>query len=331
MSAFEVDFPWLKPEINRLQRYIQQRRIPQALLITGAKGLGKLHLARSFVQEVLCMSPENKTACGICQSCKLLQANSHPDYLQIEPESPDKAIGIAIIRQLINQLTLKPQFDGQRIVLIKSADRLNTASANAFLKCLEEPSVRTSFILISEQPYNLPATIRSRCQSVCIARPDKQLVLSWMRQQDLKNDTELLLNLAQGSPLVAQHLFEQEAIDYRKSCFQLWLAISQNKKNAVSVAEEWSQYEKSKMDLLFVWLISWVVDVIKLTYFVDSSQLNNPDISSDLQELAERLNLKGLFKYYDYLLQSRSLLDLQLNKQLLFEDILIQWSQLNNS
>jgi DNA polymerase-3 subunit delta' len=50
-----------------------------------------------------------------------------------------------------------------------------------------------------------------------------------------------------------------------------------------------------------------------------------------LQELSKRLELKGLYKLYDLLLLGRQRLDTQINRQLLFEEILIQWHELNRS
>ena len=51
---------------------------------------------------------------------------------------------------------------------------------------------------------------------------------------------------------------------------------------------------------------------------------------SSLEEMVETLNLKQLYKYYDLLLLSQQRFDTQLNKQLMFEEILIQWSKLNS-
>ena len=157
-------YPWLQSYSNRLLDYIRQNKIPQALLLTGNNGLGKRKLAEYYASILLCENlGDNLEACGECQSCKLIASATHPDFLMIEPEEPGKAIGINVIRGLITRLSLKPQFNGQRIIIIDAADHLNNAAANAFLKCLEEPNERTSFVLIAEKPSLLPITIRSRC------------------------------------------------------------------------------------------------------------------------------------------------------------------------
>jgi DNA polymerase-3 subunit delta' len=58
--------------------------------------------------------------------------------------------------------------------------------------------------------------------------------------------------------------------------------------------------------------------------------LYNQDFATDLQEIAVKLDLKEMYKYYDFLLLSQQRLESQINKQLVFEEILIKWSKLNS-
>lgn len=164
--------PWQQQNWAHLCSYIAQKRIPQALLITGNKGLGKQQLADQFAVALLCATPQSDgTACGRCSSCLLVNADTHPDLIHIQPDEPGKGITIGQIRSLIIRLALKPQFEAYRVVIINPAEMMNNAAANAFLKCLEEPTERTAIILITEKPAKLPATIVSRCQKLAIATP----------------------------------------------------------------------------------------------------------------------------------------------------------------
>lgn len=322
--------PWQQELWQHLQAYIEQKRIPQALLLSGPAGLGKRRLADAYAGLLLCRTPaSNKQACGICASCKLLKANTHPDYLSIEPDEPGKALGIDKIRQLIIKLALKPQYEGYRVVIIQPADSLNTASANAFLKCLEEPTERTCLILISDQPSRLPPTIRSRCQKINCELPDSQLVVAWLTAQGINQDTEQLLKMSQGAPLLAKQYAEQQFSPLRLEYFKLWLQIANGKTNLLTVAEQWHKQDSIELSMLIAWMSSWIKDIVKLAHGIDAVEIDNPDFKKPLQALAERLNLKPLFQYYDTLLRSRSQLTTQINKQLLVERLLIDWSQLN--
>jgi len=326
--------PWHQQSWDHLCGYIVQKRIPQALLITGNKGLGKQQLANQFAVALFCATPQtNGMACGLCSSCLLVNAETHPDFIQVRPEEPGKGINIGQIRSLVTRLTLKPQFDTYRVVIINPADNMNNAAANAFLKCLEEPTERTVIILISEKPAKLPATIISRCQKLALASPDKETVIDWLAktlQCDAATNKTLYCNvsLAQGAPLLALDYANDGTLTLRNECFNAWLAIAKQLKSPVIIAEDWHKLPASP---LIFWITSWIIDLIKCFYQTKVENLYNPDLNQQLQELSQRLELKGLYRLYDLLLASRQRLDTQINKQLLFEEILIQWHELNRS
>jgi DNA polymerase III subunit delta' len=326
--------PWQQQDWEHLCGYIAQKRIPQALLITGNKGLGKRQLAHQFAAALFCAAPKaDGMGCGVCSSCLLVNAETHPDFIRIEPEEAGKNITIGQIRSLITRLALKPQFETYRVVIISPADKMNNAAANAFLKCLEEPTERTLIILISEKPAKLPATIISRCQKLAVASPDNAMVVDWLAKT-LQSDATIsktLCNqvfLAQGAPLLALDYVNDGTLNLRNDCFNAWMAIAKQRKSPVMIAEDW--YKLPESPLLF-WITSWIIDLIKCFYHPKAENLYNPDLSEQLQELSRHLELKGLYKLYDLLLAGRQRLDTQINKQLLFEEILIQWHELNRS
>lgn len=326
-----MTLPWQQYQWEHLCGYIAQKRIPQALLITGNKGLGKQQLAQQFASALLCTTvKDNGIACGQCSSCLLVNADTHPDFIQVQPEEEGKGIAIGQIRSLITRLTLKPQFETYRVVIINPADMMNNAAANAFLKCLEEPTERTCIILISEKPGKLPATIISRCQKLAIPTPDKEIVAKWLAETLRSEDKTLQCNvsLAQGAPLLALDYANDKTLALRNECFEAWMAIAKQRKSPVIVAEDWHKLPAAP---LIFWLTSWTIDLVKCFYHGQAENLYNPDLNVKLQELSKQLELKGLYKLYDLLLLGRQRLDTQINKQLLFEEILIQWHELNRS
>lgn len=321
--------PWLQAPWSQLTCYLKYNRIPQALIISGKKGLGKKILAEHFVQSLVCINRKpNQLSCGDCRGCHLFKANTHPDYLTLEPEAAGKAISISMIRQLLSQLTLKPQFETNRMVVINSADSLNHAAANAFLKYLEEPIERTHIILITDKPAKLPATISSRCQKLCLSPPKPEAVSQWLKQQGLTENTDLLVSLSQATPLLAKQFSEDNSIKLRAECFSDWLKITSSELNFVSVVERWYKLDNIEIEKILFWILGWVTDMIKLIYQIEPTKIYNQDLLADLQILAKRLELPSLFKYYDFLLLNQQRLDKQLNKQLMFEEILIKWLQL---
>jgi DNA polymerase-3 subunit delta' len=324
--------PWQQQNWDHLCEYRAQNRVPQALVITGNKGLGKQHLVSQFAFSLLCAKPQdNGLRCGHCDRCLLLTAETHPDFIQIRPEEPGKSITIGQIRSLVTQLTLKPQFESWRVVIVNPADLMNRSATNAFLKCLEEPTERTVILLVTDKPVQIPATIMSRCQKLAVARPDKETVVAWLRQQKsglLQDDAVTLHGLTQGSPLLALDYANDGTLTLRNECFKAWVEVAKQRRHPVIIAEDWCKLPDSP--LLF-WITSWIIDMIKCHYPIKADWLYNPDLKEQLQELSQPLELKALYTLYDLMLLSRQRLNTQINKQTLFEEILINWFELNPS
>jgi len=317
-------YPWHQPYWQHLSAYVEQQRIPQAILMNGIAGLGKRALAVHFAQYLVCTDKQGQDFCGQCESCRLFSAQTHPDFILVEPEEPGKAIGVDLIRQLIIKLRLKPQFSGFRVVLITPAENMNNNSANAFLKCLEEPPERTMFILLAQQMQVLPATIISRCQKLLISPPMLAEVNTWLNEQGVSEQQELLLNLAEGAPLLAVTYAKEGVLAQRQNYFLEWQKIILSKACPVELAAVW--YKLPAGQILF-WLITWTEDIIKCHYQVKSSLLRNADLEKHLNVLSKRLDLQCLYEFHRLLLTSTRRIHTQLNKQLLFEEVLITWAQ----
>lgn len=319
--------PWLEPAWHTLKSHADTDRVPQALLIQGAAGLGKLRLAETFAQRLLCERP-GEFACGECHGCRLFLAGNHPDFIKVQPAEPGKGIGVDAIRHLITDLALKSQYDGYRVVIIAPAHLMNASAANALLKTLEEPAARTAMLLLSEAPAALPATILSRCQKLAIATPERDTVCHWLETQSPGCNGAVLLAAAQGSPLRALELAGTDVAERRRAVFGECVDVLRGRQTPVAVAERW---EKQSHEEFIAWMLSWTADVIRLASAPGSARIDNPDLAEGLRALAGRLHLKSVFDMWGLLLQSKRALGGQTNRQLLLEELLIRWSQLGRS
>ena len=64
---------------RELCRSVQAGKIPHALLLSGAAGVGKLPLAIAFAQYVACKHRTETDACGVCPTCLQYSRLQHPD------------------------------------------------------------------------------------------------------------------------------------------------------------------------------------------------------------------------------------------------------------
>ena len=105
-----------------------------------------------------------------------LAAHCHPDVAVLEPEGRSRTIKVESMRERIVEPMASTSFSGGwKVGVVSGADRMQPAAANAFLKSLEEPTPRTLFLLLTDQPDALLPTIVSRCQRIDLSTPRGEL------------------------------------------------------------------------------------------------------------------------------------------------------------
>ena len=155
---------FLKELINLDKKNI----LPNKIILSGQKGLGKSTMAFHFINYILSkgeefnynlenfeINPEN-------HSYKTVLNKSNPNLILIDILSDKKNIDINQIRELISKLNKSSFNEKPRFVLIDNIEFLNVNSVNALLKILEEPSTNTHYILIHNNKKVL-STLLSRC------------------------------------------------------------------------------------------------------------------------------------------------------------------------
>lgn len=322
-------FPWQEASWRKLIHYVEADRVPHALMVDGPEGLGKLRLATCFAGYLLCRGPRTpESRCGRCDGCRLLDAGTHPDLIRVEPPEPGKAITVDRIRELAETLSLSAEQNQYRVVIIRPADRMNAAAANAFLKTLEEPGNGSLMMLLTARPWDLPATIKSRCQKLHIALPDRSLAKAWLDERVPEEESDALLAIAAGAPLKALDMGAAGILERRNAAFSWWCEVGAHQAEPVGSAEKLSSLPLRE---LIFWIMGWTIDMIRLIMVPSVKRLGNPDLRAVLQTEAKKLELAQLFRFYDGLIRSASLVDTAANAQLLLESILIDWYGLRRS
>ena len=181
-----------------------------AWLLTGPQGLGKALFAERAAIWLLAGRPVGTDfdAGHGTAAAALVAAGSHPDFRRLVRTLDDKGklrsvIRVDEVRELQPLFRQTPSIADWRIVVVDSADEMNSQSANALLKTLEEPPERTLFILISHMPGRLLPTIRSRCRTLRFARIADADVAQLLGDAvtDLDDEDRVtLVRLADGAP-----------------------------------------------------------------------------------------------------------------------------------
>jgi DNA polymerase III subunit delta' len=134
-------------------------------------------------------------------------------------------------QEILKSLSLKSYEGGYKIMIIWMADKMNTAASNKLLKLLEEPPVKTVFILISENEEDIIQTIRSRCQVLRFNGLSESVITNALISKE-NTDPKLAAKIAhqaQGNYNKALHLlkddsdefpFEQWFVDWVRAAFR---------------------------------------------------------------------------------------------------------------
>lgn len=140
---------------------IRRQRVGHAYLFSGPRGVGKTTSARLLAMAVNCEADASERPCGVCESCRLVQAGSHPDVIEMDAASNNS---VDDVRELRERTMLSSIRGGSRVWILDEAHMLSKAAANALLKTLEEPPPSLLFVLATTEPERLPPTVLSRCQ-----------------------------------------------------------------------------------------------------------------------------------------------------------------------
>jgi len=237
-DGYLPQLPWHADTWQSLQPL--RARGVHALLLHGAAGIGKKSLALDLARATLCETPQaDGRACGACTGCALTSAGSHPDLRVVVPDTMaiwrgtgvedagiaedapadaadadaggedagklrrvSREIRIEQVRALADFVSTSTHRGGHRVVVLAPAELLNTASANALLKMLEEPPAASLFVLVTDALDDVLPTIRSRCVLIRVHSPTPSQALGWLQAQSV-DDAAGALAAAGGAPLAA--------------------------------------------------------------------------------------------------------------------------------
>lgn len=328
-------FPWfdhLAPIFTRASG-----RTHHALLLHGPGGMGKSQLGAALAQAWLCESPDVQgRACDRCPACQWVRNENHPDLHLLCPETgdeepsagkaprarrgkPSSEIRIDQIRALEPFVSMSAHQSGCKVIVVDPADALNIPAANALLKTLEEPTGRTRFVLVTDRPERLPATIRSRCLSVSLSPPPADLALDWLVDVTAgdRNEAAQWLAAAGGAPLRARELADPATASAHRVLVETFAGLPDTALTAA--ADRLASIEAAVWSAV---LLSWIVDLQRC--LVGAGPRFFPAQATALQAQARRTTLQSLSRLAREIAVARHHADRSLNPRLMIEDALIR-------
>ena len=361
--------------ISILQRAYAAGKLAHSYIFAGPEGVGKFKTAREWAKLLLCKNPVmaplpsvegrkggrmqgGADSCGLCRSCRLFEAGSHPDFGSVYKElreftrdgkgkPPPVDLPIDVIREfLINKVSVRPTLSERKVFLISEAERLNPASQNSLLKVLEEPPEYCCIILLCTRLEKLLPTTKSRCQTIRFLPIDEERIIEKLKETGIEDTrARYFARLAQGSlgqacqwaqlELANANLYQtkKELVSSVSSCeYAGALELAQQLLNTSKrIATIWCKIDNttSKTDInrraakaLLQIIISALHDAMKLN-ITEPGKIINFDQKEQIEKLAERLEPEQSAEKIADAYKTLRWIDSSVNERLIFEQLLL--------
>jgi DNA polymerase-3 subunit delta' len=219
-------------------RLVRDRQLAQALLIS-AKADQQAGISAKLARTMLCEEAARDDC--TCRSC-IAGVDSHPDYSECVP-SP-RTISKEVVRTAVAGLASGPVWSPMKVIVLRPADVLSREAETFLLKHLEEPPPYVYYLLLTQSPEAIIATIRSRCQH-------------WRFTEVVaQTDGADLLEQLQSEPLTAERVVQAAywvRQQYRRTQSLAWLRALETAEDVYRQIEANGNEELARAQLLRAW------------------------------------------------------------------------------
>jgi DNA polymerase III subunit delta' len=315
---------------DQLRTAYRRGRLAHAYLFCGPSGVGKRRFALEFAKALLCEAPPDAlTACDRCSACVQVVAGTHPDCAFVGKPDDKQELVIETIRDLIATLGLKPTRGVRKVAVIEDADDFNVSSANAFLKCLEEPPPGTTLVLLATAADSQLATIRSRCQVVPFPPLSDDALERVLADHGVRERAvvDRLLRLAGGSAEQALALNDPAVLDLRAA---LLAALGSPRPASAPLLEVWSKFiedagkdsaaQRRRASAALRLAVDLLATALRLALGRDALDLEAAD-ADKLRRCADRIGVDGLMELLDRCVEADHFVDRRVQLVLLTEQL----------
>ena len=247
--------------------------VPQTLLLSGPRHVGKTLLVKHVAQLLMCPNVETSSTrsapCGNCKTCHQIEIETFPDFkiyrpiVSSEKEARDRItapealegslINIYQAREFGLEAMRRPLVGQRKVMLICQAERMDEDAQNTLLKTFEEPIAGLTIILVCQNPDKILPTVRSRCWHLPLSATSSTRIAGWLRDEFPDADETRIENVArtsQGLAGAARRAMQRDAQSSREQQLADFVHLIQNASpvTALRLGEEASRLAKEWWD-----------------------------------------------------------------------------------
>ncbi|MCJ7582060.1 MAG: DNA polymerase III subunit delta' [Candidatus Aminicenantes bacterium] len=304
-----------------LSKALKRDRVPHSLFFVGPEGVGKMATALVVAKALNCLQKFDDS-CEECPACVAINKKNFPDVMEILPDK--NVIKIEQMRDLKSAAYFKPMVGKKRVFIIPDAEIMNEQASNSFLKILEEPPSFSHMILLTDNPYLILPTIKSRCQILSFAPVFKEDIEKVLLGKGYEAQQARIISLVvRGNLKYALNLDWEDLQENRKKAWQVLFSLIR-KENASVFLKEFSSSrftDRQEIKKIFDFLSSFCRDIVLFKEEGDLSHIMNPDYEQDLREISRLLSLDQALDFLNKIDYSLYALQKNLNVNLLMSSL----------
>ena len=329
---------------------IKLKKIPNAYLFTGIRGVGKTTIARIVAKSLNCLKGIEKICKdNLCENCHSITNSNHIDVLEMDAASKT---GVDDVRDLIEFSKYGPTLSKYKIFIIDEVHMLSKQAFNALLKTLEEPPEYLKFIFATTEIKKIPITVVSRCQRFDLSRIKSSELFEFIKKIKDKeggnaNDEalKLIVKISEGSVRDALSLLDRALLSVEKkneldlnttqkifgyfdksqliNLFNLILEGNENK-----VIEEYRKIYDQGVDPKvfindFLEIIYYFKNINSLTLESTNFSLNDDEFKK-IKKISDNVNSEILILFWQFAIKTLGELEIVSNQHLSIEMFLLR-------
>ncbi|MEB2334385.1 MAG: DNA polymerase III subunit delta' [Anaerolineaceae bacterium] len=322
--------------VEMLKKNIRRGTVRHAYLFTGPPGSGRRTLALRFAQALNCPTPlEAGVPCGVCLTCRQIEAARYSDLSVIEPTikdsntkelipAPHGEIRIDQIRDQHKIVNLKPFQSNYRVSLFLRFHQANDNAANALLKTLEEAPSYAVLILTADAPEQLLPTIVSRCEALRLRPLRVEETQKELETRGLEaGRAKLIAHISGGRIGYAIRLMENDSLLERRDerLNDLLSLLSASRVEKFSYVDKLSKDKDAMRETISFWLSYWRDALLRVSQA--ETPLINVDRNMEIENIASRLEFSAARDAVRRLETALEQMDKNVNARLVAEVLLL--------
>jgi DNA polymerase-3 subunit gamma/tau len=332
---------------------IASKRIHQAFVFAGPRGVGKTTTARLLARALNCVSGPTVDPCGTCDACTEIAQGRDMDVLEIDAATHTQVDNVREV--IIEGLAITPVRDRYKIFIIDEVHQLSNHSFNALLKSIEEPPPHVVFIMATTEAQKIPDTILSRAQvfefrtigvtgiagqlrkiadAEGLTVPDEALVLVARAAEGSMRDAQSALDQViafAGNTITVEDVATVLGLVGRDLLFDLMAAVADEDAAAAFALAGRAVEGGHDLKLVCRELARLVRDLLLIA--VDPSRLDDPEVAPEsererLGTLGRRYSREDLLRAFDLLGRAESEVRLSAQPRFHLEMAMVRWIHL---